>query len=227
MSWMKARWGITATAAVMLALTFSPMAGNACVATCDDPDNLDFPDLTAECWQWLEGGYVLPPFAIPYGYSLFDMAEETAVYNVGIFVGDTPTPPDVPFEVLEGDTTVSPGTILYVPIFFADNSPPLPSYGFPKNIADQEADADYLDFVVFTDYGVTAFFVQVDGENTILDDDYITGVKTAPLADGGGNRYISTACFLSPLTRGAHTVGFGGIVDGAPVVFISHTVTVR
>ena len=29
-----------------------------------------------------------------------------------------------------------------------------------------------------------AFIVQVDGKTTILDDDYIVGVKTAPLPDG-------------------------------------------
>jgi hypothetical protein len=69
----------------------------------------------------------------------------------------------------------------------------------------------------------------VDGDTPILDDDYITGVTTPPLLDGtpAGTHYISIAAFLSPLPPGEHTVSIGGIVNGAPVAFLSYNVTVH
>ena len=175
-----------------------------------------------------QGGNVLPACATPHGYSLSRMATETAVYNTGISAGNplTPPPPDVPFEVLVADTTVEPGTMLYVPGAYADNSPPV-FPGFPTDIHDQAADAAFIYTVFFDLYDVTAFIVQVDGVTTILDDDYIRGVRTPPLLDGGGDEYIVCAAFLTPLTPGEHTVGVGGIVAGEPVVFLSFNVTVR
>jgi hypothetical protein len=139
----------------------------------------------------------------------------------------TPPPPDVPFQILEGDATVKPGTTLYLPIFFADDSGGVPP-GFPTNINDQQACANYLDDLVLNDFDVGAFIVQVDGQTTILSDGYITGTQTAPLLDGtpAGTNYIVCAAFLTPLTPGTHTVAFGGLIDGEPVVFVSMTVTV-
>jgi hypothetical protein len=175
------------------------------------------------------GGNILPASAKPKGYSLSDMAVATAVYNTGITSGNpsTPPPPGVPFEVLVAGTTVERGTMIYLPIFFADDTDSLYP-GFPADISDQAADAAYLNSYVLTTYGVTAFIVQVDGQTTILDDAYITGVTTAPLLDGtpAGTHYISIAAFLTPLTPGAHTVSIGGIIDGEPVAFISYNVTV-
>jgi hypothetical protein len=174
-------------------------------------------------------GNVLPASAKPNGYSLSAMAALTAVYNTGITSGNplTPPPPDVPFEVLVADTTVKSGTMIYLPIFFLDDSGGAPP-GFPSDITDQEADADYLDSQVFDQFGVTAFIVQIDGQTTILDDDYVSGVTTPPLLDGTppGTHYIISAAFLTPLTPGEHTVAIGGIVDGEPVVFLSYNVTV-
>lgn len=110
------------------------------------------------------GGKVLPPDSTPKGYCLEDMAVETAAYNE-----DSSEPlPEVPFEVLVGgiaDYTVKPGTMLYVPVYFADNAPPVLA-GFPKDIRDQEADADFLASTALAAYDVTAFFVQVDGKTT-------------------------------------------------------------
>jgi hypothetical protein len=175
------------------------------------------------------GGNVLPSNANPKGYSLEQMAAATAVYNTGEDTGNplTPPPPDVPFQILKGDVTVKPGTMLYLPVFHADDSGGADP-GFPTNINDQEACADFLGDLVLADYSVTAFIVQVDGHTTILDDDYIVGTKTAPLLDGtpAGTNYIVSAAFLTPLTPGKHTVGFGGIIDGQPVVFVSYDVTV-
>jgi hypothetical protein len=174
------------------------------------------------------GGRVLPPDATPHGYSLWDAAVDTAVYNVGESLGDTEPLPKVPFEVLNDDATVKPGTLLYVPIFFADNAPPLVVSPFPKDIDDEEADDDYLLDTADADTGadLEAFIVQVDGKTTVLCDDYAVGVKTAKLPDAG-NRYIVAAAFLTPLSPGQHTVGIGAIIGGQAVVFVPYTVTVR
>ncbi len=170
------------------------------------------------------GGQVLP--AVPIVLQI--AAELTAVFNTGLSVGLTPPAPDVPFHVLVSDATVDRGTILYVPIFFADDSGGAPA-GFPRNVYDLRADADYLLGYVLANYGVTAFVVQVDGVTTVLGSDYIVGTKTPPLLDGtpGGTNYITSAVFLAPLTGGTHTVGIGGIISGEPVVFDSYSVTVK
>jgi hypothetical protein len=140
----------------------------------------------------------------------------------------TPPPPDVPFHILVHDATVKPGTMLYLPIFVADDSGGAPP-GFPTDITDQEADAEYLNSLVLDMFNVEAFIVQVDGQTTILDDDYVTGTTTASLLDGTppGTHYICSAAFLTPLTPGKHTVAIGGIIEGIPVVFLSYNVTVH
>jgi PEP-CTERM motif len=175
----------------------------------------------------LAGGIVLPASATPDGYSLSDMAVDTAVYNTGIASGNplTPPPPNVPFEVLVANTTVNAGTMLYLPVAYADDSGGAPP-GFPTNITNQAADAAYLDSFFLANYGVTAFIVQVDGLTTTLNDAYVSGVATPPLLDGTppGTNYIVSAAFLTPLTLGDHTVSIGGIVDGAPVAFVTYNV---
>jgi hypothetical protein len=176
------------------------------------------------------GGNVLPSTAKPKGYSLSTIAVDTAVYNTGAQSGNPSPPPDVPFEILvpsSFDYTVPPGTMIYLPIFFEDDSGGAPP-GFPSDITDQKACAEYLDSVALATFNVTAFIVQVDGKTTTLDDSYIVGVTTPPLLDGTppGTHYIISAAFLTPLTPGQHTVAIGGIVDGAPVAFISYNVTV-
>jgi hypothetical protein len=176
------------------------------------------------------GGNVLPASATPKGYSLSEIAVATAVFNTGQMTGNPATPPqpNVPFHILVADTTVKPGTMLYLPVFVADDSGGAP-VGFPTNIANQDADADYLDSLVLDMFDVEALIVQVDGQTTVLDDDYVTGTTTAPLLDGtpGGTHYIVSAAFLTPLTPGKHTVAIGGIIHGEPVAFISMNVTVR
>jgi hypothetical protein len=173
------------------------------------------------------GGAVLPPDPL----ALAVTAEVTAVYNTGQMTGNplTPPPPNVPFLILVGNTTVREGTFIYLPVFAADDSGPGPFPGFPANILNQRADQEYLANFIFNNYGVTDFLVQVDGQTTVLDNSYITGVPTPPLLDGtpAGRDYICSAAFLTPLTRGTHTIGIGGVIGGAPVVFVSYTVTVK
>jgi len=134
----------------------------------------------------------------------------------------------VPFHVLVGDATVKPGTALYLPVFFADDSGGAPP-GFPANVNNQAADAAFLSDIALLFFGVEDFLIQVDGRTTVLDEGYISGTPTPPLLDGAppGTNYIVSAAFLTPLTPGKHTIGIGGIIGGQAVVFISMTVTVK
>jgi len=176
-----------------------------------------------------DGGSVVPSSQEVAGYSLAAAAQATAVYNSGVQAGNpaTPAPPVLPFNLVvpDGNTTVQASEDTYVPIFDVDNSAPADP-NFPASVADQAADAAYLDNYVLSNYGVSAFIVQVDGTTTTLDDSFITGVDTPTLLDGtpGGDEYISSSVFLSPLSVGDHTISLGGVIDGAPVVFVSYDV---
>jgi hypothetical protein len=170
------------------------------------------------------GGNVMPSNAQPKGYSLIDAAAATAVFNTG---DHSATPPALPFYTLAADATLKPGTSLYVPIFYADDSgmvvPP-----FPPDVTDQEADAEYLMNLIYDAFGVEAFLISVDGKVTVLDDSYIAGTVTDPLQDGppDGTNYIVSAAFLTPLTPGKHEIGIGGVIGGVPAVFVSYTMNV-
>jgi hypothetical protein len=159
------------------------------------------------------GGNVLPSSANPKGYSLVDAARATAVFNTGDL---SATPPNLPFYTLTDDATLKPGTSLYIPIFFADDSAPVDP-NFPDDVTDQDAAADYL-----------LDLISVDGNVTVLDPSYIAGTTTPPLQDGtpAGTNYIVSAAYLTPLTPGKHTIGIGGVIDGQPVVFRTYDVTV-
>ncbi|MGO9110540.1 MAG: PEP-CTERM sorting domain-containing protein [Thermoguttaceae bacterium] len=175
--------------------------------------------LTYSASALAQGGTVLPSSETPNGYSLLDMAASTAAYNVG---GGTGTAPDVPFQILTvngGSTTVNSSTTMYLPVFFADNAPPPTTPPFPTDVTDQNADAIYLNNLA----GVDNFLIQVDGNTTMLDNGYISGVATAPLPDGATG-YIVSAAFLTPLTPGEHTIGLGGVIGGSPQVFVTETV---
>ncbi len=175
------------------------------------------------------GGDVLPSGQSVAGHSLASAAQATAVYNSGVQAGNplTPAAPTLPFNLLvpDGNVAVLASEYTYMPVFVSDNSPPVdPS--FPASIANQGVDAAYLDGYVLSNYDVSALLVQVDGKNTVLDDSYITGVNTSTLLDGtpGGNEYISSSVFLSPLSIGDHTISIGGIISGEPVIFVSYDV---
>ena len=88
------------------------------------------------------GGAVLPATARPYGYSLTDMARETALFLTS---GNTTDYPNTPFQVLYFDPStyhastsdggvavtasnnfnVSPTTSFYVPLLDSTDSPPI------------------------------------------------------------------------------------------------------
>ena len=163
------------------------------------------------------GGQVAPADAHVLGYLLAQAAGATAAFNVGPRTPDTL--PDVPFQILyigpgpAGTTfVVKPGTMLYVPVFFSHDSPPVVG-DFPADVSDQEDDADY--FFDPDELGASDLTVTVDGKATELGPDYVAGATTAPLPDGGGTHYIAVAAFLTPLSKGTHTVTISGAVAGA------------
>ena len=166
---------------------------------------------------WAGGGEVQPAQASPHGYSLAQAAAATAAFNMG--TRDPKTISNLPFQVLyvppgqtENTFVVKPGTSFYVPIEGIDNSPPIIG-DFPADASDQEDDADY----VFDpqELGGSTFTITVDGKVTELGPDYVAGAITKPLPDGGGTGYIAIAAFLTPLSKGTHTVEITGAFDGA------------
>jgi hypothetical protein len=183
------------------------------------------------CVAFAGGGNVQPSGAKAKGYSLIGMAEITAYYN-SFFITFGPSPnnpaPNVPFQILVTDATVSPGTSFYLPVFYTDDAGGAPP-GFPADIRDQAADAAYLKSIILTGYGISTLIVSVDGKTTALDDSYISGVTSAvPLVDGSppGSHYICSAAFMTPLSPGTHEVSIGGIINGEPVLFRNYAVTV-
>ncbi len=184
------------------------------------------------CVAFAGGGNVHPSGANAKGYSLIEMAAITAYYNsYFINFGPSPSnpPPDVPIQILFADATVRPGTWFYVPVYYADDAGGAPP-GFPTDIDDQAADAEYIENAVLTGFGISALVVAVDGVVTPLDGSYISGVTSpVPLIDGApplGSHYICLAAFLTPLSPGAHKVAIVGIIDGEPVQLLQYAVTV-
>jgi hypothetical protein len=75
----------------------------------------------------------------------------------------------------------------------------------------------------FSDANLGAKFLEitVDGKTTSIErgSGYIVGVEVARLADGEGTHYIPTAVFLTPLTKGTHTVTIRARFEGAGLGF--------
>lgn len=160
------------------------------------------------------GGNVLPPNARPKGYSLVDAAAATAYFNMGTRTLDT-LPQGFPFQILylmpSGSTTftVKPGTSLYVPVVYSDDAEPI--LGDFPDVTDQGAVADYY----FSSHQLGAQYIElvVDGETTSLAQAYVAGAETPGLPDSGNN-YTVAAAFLTPLTKGTHTVTIQGRLTG-------------
>ena len=161
------------------------------------------------------GGNVLAPTAMPQGYSLAEAAVATAYFNTGPRTSDT-LPQNFPFQILyegprpEGTTfLVRPGTMLYVPIVYSDDTDAA-LWDFP-NVNDPEAVSDYY----FDPQQLGAEFIEivVDGAATTLSPEYAVGAVT-PGLPSGGNRYTVVAVFLTPLSKGTHTVRFRSRFSG-------------
>jgi hypothetical protein len=156
----------------------------------------------------VNGGNVLPPIATPKGYSLSRMAKATAYFNTSNREG---IPPDTPFQILYSSASnnnafeIAPGTMLYVPVIFNDDSPPViggeenfPATGNRKALLNYFYSKEFLG-LVFTE-------IVVDGTVSSLGSDYLVQVTVQKLADGSGTRYQTIAAFLTPLTEGVHEV---------------------
>jgi hypothetical protein len=176
------------------------------------------------------GGNVLPSSATPKGYSLSDMAKATAFFNTGDH--SAATYPETPFQILyyrenppgTPDLTfnVRPGTTLYVPIFLADDSPPILG-NFPTNVNNRNDVLTY--FYSLQQLGNIYTRIVVDGTTNSLGSDYVVGVGLVKLADGPGGTqhprigsYIVSAAFLTPLKKGRHTVEIRVYFHGAALM---------
>jgi hypothetical protein len=160
------------------------------------------------------GGNVLPPNAKPHGYSLSDMVRQSALFYSS---GNNVAYPDTPFQILYVKPEplvfpVRPGTMLYVPLFMSDDSPPV--IGDFPDVRNQAAVADY--YFSQAEVGITIAEIQVDdGEWTTLGRGYATGAATPPLLDGGGSHLSVLGAFINPLNRGMHTVTIRVLATGA------------
>ena len=165
------------------------------------------------------GGNVLPATAKPRGYSLADLARATAAFNVSD--RNPANVPDIPFQVLftptDGNSNtffVRPGTMFYVPLLYIDDSPPIVG-DFPDDLNNR---AELEAYVFGPDQiGVDLLQIIVDGKVTDLGPEYVVGVTTPPLPDGGGTHYIVPAAVLGPLSPGVHTVVIRNHVSGLAV----------
>jgi hypothetical protein len=173
------------------------------------------------------GGNVQPPKAKPHGYSLTDMASAIALFSTS--GNNSQYYPDTPFQVLYEDPTtivvthvgggivvtasnsftVHSGTPFFVPIVYLDDSPPV--WGtFPADASEARGYAfDHAQI------GLTGLEIMVDGKGTCIGPAYTAGpVVTPPLLDGDGTHFISIGAFLTPLSKGTHTVTFKATFAG-------------
>ena len=176
-------------------------------------------------------GNVLRPKASPRGYSLLDMMSATALFNTS---GNDPSYyPDTPFQILYNDPStvtavgrdgglvvsgtnsfaVAPGTAFYMPMIYADDSPPIAG-DFPASSSQAAA---Y--FFGAAEAGAMDVTVVVDGKGTSIGPAYLPGLiqSSQPLLDGGGTHIMTLGVFLTPLGKGKHTVSYQATFAGEAV----------
>jgi hypothetical protein len=177
--------------------------------------------LSGPAWAQSGGGAVLPATDTPSGYSLADMAEELAFFDT---TGNNRAfYPDTLFQILYADFSnptgantfkVKSDTMFFVPLFAIDDSRPIIGH-FPSNAgADAQA-------YIFGDgqVGADDVEIEVDGVVTSIGPEYVAGpVVTPALPDGGGTHLIQVGAFLSPLSKGTHTVTIRATLDGEALV---------
>lgn len=181
------------------------------------------------------GGTVMPPQAMPRGYSLDSMAKALALFDTS--GNGIQFYPKTPFQILFQDPNktqfqnvtcpnggpgflvigvnsfvVRSGTPYFVPLFSVDDSPPVLGV-FPT---ERSQIADY--FFSPDEYGGRGFAIIVDGKKTPIGAEFLAGPidqTSPPLQDGGGTHLIQLGVFLTPLTPGIHTVTIVGQVAGS------------
>ena len=153
---------------------------------------------------------VLPARAEPHGYSLADLNRITAAFNVTDHSGAPPAlvdgSDDAKFQMLFTTASnafrVKRNKILYVPVLFSDDSPPV--IGQFPNVKNREAVLRYI--YGKPQVGLQYSIITIDGKQYPLDERYIAAAKVAPLPDGGGTGAIVSAAFVGPLAKGHHVV---------------------
>lgn len=160
-------------------------------------------------------GHVLPPTATPQGWSLDDMA--SAIANFSLTGNDPAFYPDTPFQIIyrhPGNAfTLKPGTFLYVKVIFIDDSAPVIG-NWP---ADKSEAGNY--FFGRTELGAHDLEIEVDGKVYSLDDPgYVGGPVPTPNSPTGGEHFIQTGAFVTPLSRGFHTLTIRGVLDGDAMI---------
>jgi hypothetical protein len=101
--------------------------------------------------------------------------------------------------------TVKAGTMFYVPVLNADDSPPVVGT-FPTTSGEAKQ-------YVFdpAQLGARDITIQVDSKPVKLGPEYVAGpATTEPLPDGGGTHFVTVGVFINPLTPGRHTVRIQG-----------------
>src|SRR5262249_24413047 len=125
-------------------------------------------------------------------------------------------------------STVARGSGFLWPVLFIEASPPI--------FGDFPTDSSTVEEYLFgaAQIGAHDLEIEVDGKVTAIGAEYAAGpVFTPNLPDGGGSHLIQFGAFLTPLSKGTHTVTIRGTVDGAAVgefggsFEISYTVIVR
>jgi hypothetical protein len=170
-----------------------------------------------------QGNYVLPATARPFGISLTQMLQKTAVFESD-FIGGVPAAPDqpsTPFQILSNlstSYTINSHTMMYVPVFTFDDSPQIA--GCPPETpactgvwpADDKAALSYV--YSAQKVGAHDMAITIDGAKTTLSQSYLAGPVSAGLHDGGSNMLV-IAAYVVPLPVGSHTVTISGVLDGA------------
>ena len=166
------------------------------------------------------GGNVLPAVAQPKGYSLSRMGRVFAPFNVTDHSG---TPPRTPFQALYTSATnnntfvVRPGTMLYVPVLYNDESPP--AVGQIPDVTDRQALLDY--FYSPLRFGTEYTIITVDGKDTVLGPEYLVGLYFASPLPDTAQSYMTVAGFVTPLKKGTHKVGISARAAGADILALT------
>ena len=166
----------------------------------------------------LAGGQVIPADEEPKGYSLVEAAAATAYFNTGPRTADT-LPEDFPFQILyippdnSNAFSTKPGAMLYVPVIYSTD---LDSAYWPyPDVTDAEAVSAY--YFDPQQLGAEYIRIVVDGKVNDLGADYAVGAVTPGLPDGGNN-YTVVAAFLTPLSKGEHTVTIAARFSGTFII---------
>jgi hypothetical protein len=166
--------------------------------------------------------------AQPHGFPpsvplLTQAAALTGYFNAGPRTVDT-YPANLPFQVLyvpgdahnntggEGQTFhVRPGTMLYVPVMYNDNS--LPVIGDFPPAGDRAA----LAYYIFSqqELGLVDARIGVDGADVTLGIEHVVEVAFAEPLPDGATLYQAVAALMTPLTKGTHTVEIVARATGA------------